>query len=587
MKVMMRSVGAAACAAAIGWVFAPAALGQVAALDRVPAGTPIVIAVPSLARFQAAMNTVAQTFGMPMDFGPMAEMSKAVNLAGLNQNGSAALAIMAGEDGRVDFENEPPMVLLLPVSDYAKFIEAGGGDASAAVAEVDPFEEGEPAYAKNLGGGYVAMGPDKDVIEAFKGAPGNAAAHKAFLGANGGAAVDASALSIVASIQALSPDINQAMEGFKQQLAMVAEMGGGNMAGQVAAMEAFVTALTRDGQSVVLGFGVGDTGMSLNLAAQFKEGSEAAGFLAAKGAAGGLLDRVPNQPYLFAFAMDTSSAGIKALMKKATQGAANADPEAAKAMGLTDAMMKQLDSVDGMSMMMGVSPAMMMTGLFANSTLFVKTKDAKGYAAAMKDMCGKMDGQTVQGFTYKTSYATAAKKVEGVTVDEWSLKMEPDPNDPAAAQAMMAMSAVFGPEGGFNGYIAPAESGLVFTYAKNDQLLGQALAAAKGGGLGADAGVKTVDAALPSDRTLEGYIGIGQILDMVMGFAAMVGGPALNVEIPDDLPPIGMGASTHSGGARMVVFAPTRVLTTIQQLIQEAQQGADGNPGNPAGQPRF
>lgn len=587
MKVTMRSVRGVACAAALGWMLAPAALGQVAALDRVPAGTPIVVAVPSLAKLQAAMNTFGQTFGMPMDFGPMAEIGKALGIEGLNQNGSAALAIMAGEDGRVDFDNEPPMVLVLPVTDYAKFVQAGGGDASAAVAEVDPFEEGVPAYTKNLGGGYAAMGPDKALIEGFTGAAGNAGAHRAFLGVNGGAAVEASAISIVASISALAPDITEAMEGVKAQMDMMAQMGGGNMAGQAAAIDAFMTALTRDGQSAVLGLGVGDAGMSLNLAAQFKEGSEAAGFLSSKGAAGGLLDRVPNQPYLFAFAMDTMSPGIKALMKKAMQGAADADPEAAKAMGLTDAMIRQIDSVDGMSMMMGVSPAMMMTGLFANSTLYVKTKDAKGYAAAVKEMCGKMNGQTVQGFTYQTSYAAGAKEVEGVSVDEWSMKMEPDPNDPMAAQTMMAMSALFGPEGGFSGYIAPADSGLVFTYAKNDQLLGQALGAAKGGGLGADAGVKAVGAALPADRTMEGYIGIGHILDMVMGFAAMMGGPAPDVEIPDDLPPIGLGASTHSGGARMVVFAPTRVLTTIQKLIQDAQQGADGNPGNPAGQPRF
>lgn len=516
----------------------------------------------------------------------MSEVSKAIGLAGLNRDGSAALAILAGEDGRVNFDEEPPMVLVLPVADYAAFVQAGGGNAGDAVAEVDPFEQGVPAYVKNLGGGFAAMGPVREAVEAFAGAAGQAAAHRKLMGPSGVASADASIIAVILDLHALAPAITAGMGEVKTQMEMMAAMGGGDLGAQAAAFDALSKTLVDEGQSGVVGFGVGDAGMSLNLALQFREGTETAGFMSGKGSAGALLDRVPNQPYLFAFAADMAPPGVKALFKKMNQAGLAANPEAARAMGVTDAIIRQLESIDGMSMLVGVSPALMMGGLFSNTSAYVKTRDAAGYAAAMKNVMDTMNGKTIQGFTYHTAYSAGAKQEGTAKADEWSMRMEPDPNDPNAAQAAMAMGMIFGPEGGLGGYLAPVDGGLVLTYSKNSQTLLQALDAAKGGGLGADAGVKAVASSLPPDRALEGYIGVGHILEMVQGMAAMFGGGGPQIDVPPDLPPIGIGASLNAGGARAVVFAPTKVLTTIKKMVDE-MQGAGADPKNGAGQPRF
>lgn len=578
--------GVMVCAPGL-WLI-PGAMGQTAALDRVPAGTPLIVSVPSLAKLESGFSFIEKTFGMSPDEGPLAEMKlhQVLNIEGLNKQGALALAILGNDEGQVDFEaEEPPMIMIIPVSDYAKFAAAGGADAQGAVSEWDPLDEG-PAFIKNLGGGFAVVGSTQEMVEAFKGAPGNNAAHTTLMGANGRPVAETSLVTIIADLQALAPQIKEGFNQFKGQMDNMAQMAGQAAPINAATIDAFGEALTRDGQAATIGVNAGEPGVSLNVAAQFKEGSESARYFNTKGKASTLLDRVPDQPFLFAFAFDGSGPGLKQLLKQAMGQAAAADPEGDKAMGLTGALVKAVDTWDGTAFLMGMPPAIMGGGLFANTTAYFRTSDPQAFKAVIKDAIGAMNGQEVQGFTYQTSYKPAAKPVGGVSADEWSLRMQADPDDPNAQQAMMAMSMIFGMEGGPSGFLAPVDGGVAFTYSKNSQLLEQALAAAKGGGLGADAGIKAVATSLPADRTIEGYIGVKSMLDMFMQFAAMMGGGAPELDIPEDLQPIGFGGTTTSGGVRLVVFAPTQVLTTMKKVI-EAGENMGGGQQDGAGQPRF
>ncbi len=580
---------AAACALALAFI--PAALAQTPALDRVPAGTPVIVSVPSLAKLDAGYAQILKTFEVEPDEGPLAEFNlhEVMALDGLNKEGSLALAIMARDEGAEDAAGgEPPMVMVVPVSDYAKFVAAGGGDPKAPITEWTPeFAGGEPAYCKNLGNGFAAVGPDQDLLESFTGATGNGPAHMKLVGANGRAVMDASLFTFIADIQANATKIKEALAETKQTLEQVAQMGGQAGVGPTIAMiDGLSETLTRDGSAGLMGFNAGASGVTLHLAGQFKEGSQTAGYFNAKGKAGALLERVPNQPYLFATAMDCAAPGLKQVFKNVMNQYAKADPEGAKAMGLTGAFLKTVDTFDGMAFTMGTPPAMMGGGLFTNTSAYVRTRDAAGYAAAIKEAMTSMNGKTIPPFTYQTSYKPGAKTVGGVSVDEWSMRMEADQNDPAAQQAAMGLMMIYGAEGGPSGFLAPADGGAVMTYSMNTQLLEQALGAAKGGGLATDAGVKGVSGSLPTDRTIEGYVGVKSLLEMFMGMAAIMGGAAPELEIPPDLPPIGFGGTTTDGGVRLVVFAPTQVLTTIKQAADAGENMGAGQPEG-AGQPRF
>ncbi len=579
-----------AVAAGLGLWIVPAALGQTPAMDRVPAGAPVIVTVPNLAKLEAAFALMEKTFGIDPKEGPLADFKihETLALDGINKEGSLALAVVAGEGGEVDFEAEDPqVVLIVPVTDYAKFAAAGGADPQGPVGEWNAFEDGEPAFCKNIGNGFAAVGSDRALVEAFKGTPGNSASHVKLMGANGRAVLDSSLLTVVTDLQALAPQIKEGFDGAKERLEGMAQMAGRADAGSTgAAIDALGEAFTRDGQAGVFGFSAAESGLSVNLAAQFKEGTETAGYFNAKGKAASLLERVPNHPnqaYLFAAAMDTASPALKKALK--TFYAEKAGGDGAAPEGITQTLLKTLDTLDGGALVLGNPPGGVMTGLFTSTSIYARTRDASVYTAVFKESLAGMNGKTVQGFTYQTSYNPKAKTVGSVSADQWSMRMEVDPNDPNAQQSMMAMGMMFGMDGGPTGYLAPVDGGVVTTFSSNTQLLEQAVSASKGGGLTTDAGVKSVQGALPADRTFEGYFGVKSLLEMFIGFAAMMGG-APEVDVPQDLPPIGFGGTTTDGGVRLVVFAPTQVLTTIKKFSEAGENMGEG-PQEGAGQPRF
>jgi hypothetical protein len=279
------------------------------------------------------------------------------------------------------------------------------------------------------------------------------------------------------------------------------------------------------------------------------------------------------QGFLFAMTMDTTSPAIKSALKKAVE-ASKADPESAKLFAAINPL-ESIDKVDGVAFCMGQTPALM-GGLFLNTTMFVKTSDAAGYSKMVKDALGAMNGKTTQGLTYTTGYEAGKVKVGDKSVDEWSMKFQMDPNNPAAAQVGQMQMMLFGP-GGMGGYSAQTESGVVMTYAKNSDLMGRAMEAAKSGsGLTSDAGLKDVQSQLPADRSFEAQIGVKSIMETVIGFMGMMGGGPANFNVPQDLPPIGLGATGASGGVRMTMFMPSKVMQTFKALGDSMNEGGEG-----------
>jgi hypothetical protein len=192
--------------------------------------------------------------------------------------------------------------------------------------------------------------------------------------------------------------------------------------------------------------------------------------------------------------------------------------------------------------------------------------------------------------TYQTNYESGGGKVGEKTVDAWSMKMSAEKDNPQAGNIAQAQMMMFGP-GGLGGYVAPTDGGVVVTYGKNADLMGKAVEAAKSNdGLSSDPGVKAVSAQLPSDRTVEAYIGVKSIMETAIGFMGMMGAGPANFTVPADLPPIGMGGVAQSGGMRFSTFVPTQVITTIKALsdsMKGDEEPAEPAPQEKTGQPKF
>ena len=572
-------------------------------LDRVPANAPLVMTLRNAEQATERFTKFIESMGVPMlgaDGGPVAQVKELLGSAGLDSKGSIAIAIVPGADGKVvldsDAETEPTAVMLVPVSDYAAFVTAMGGTKTEGVAAVNLGDM--PAYAKDLGGGYAALTTVDGLLNAFDGKPGNAASHARAMGVNGDAISDASDMLFIANIPLLQEQIKEMSGEMKAQAEQMAAMAGeqGDQLKQSVQIAGVVfDTFARDASVGVIGLGFGEKGVSIDIGAQFKEGSELAGMFSTTGNTAGLLGKVPNIPFYFAGAVDTTSPALRSIMKnlaKMQEAAAAPEERAAMQAGMSS-WMANADSMDGYAAVMGASPAAMMGGgLLVNTVTFTASKDSAKMVAATAEALQKMNGVKSGPMTTTTSYKSAAAEVNGVKVDTWTSSMEFDPNDPMAAQAQMMQGMIFG-QGGLTGMSAAVEGGMVGIFSQNTPLMTNALDAAISGKntMGSDAIIKEVASNLPAGRTAEVFIGVKPLMEAIIGAAAMFGGTP-EIKVPAQLSPIAIGASTSGGGVDLRIFVPSDVIKGVADVAQQFNAGMEDDMdddmnggGNPA--PRF
>jgi hypothetical protein len=586
-KSMRRPCLSLVCGLAASVLMPWATLADVpAALDRAPAESPVLISVHNVNAFVSHAEAFSKTLPKETMKG-IEHMKEVLKTPGINADGSAAIAVLSLDDSK---GGKPPLVAILPVKDYAAFAKSFGG-TGAGLEEIKI--EGKEHYAKSIDGGFAALSEDRELLVAFAGKTGNGAAIEKMIGANGKHAAEDKDIVVITNLQALAPKIKDAMEHAKDQMKQMGQMAGNNKAeGNLAMIDWIETGLTRDGQAGVLAVSLGEKGVSLDLAGQFKEGSEFASYFSGKGKGGSLAGTLPNDAFLFAFAMDASSPGLKKMFGQIGEIMKKAG--GAEVFGGMNPM-ALVDKMDGFSFFFGESPAPI-GGLFLNTSYFVRSSDPAAFAKATRDMMTGLNGKKQNGITFTTNYADGAEKIGDAPADAWSMKMQADPNVPGAGMVGQMQQMLFGPAG-MQGYIVQSKEGVLLTYAKNKDLAAKALAAAKdGNGLTKDAGVKSVGAELPKDRTMEGYIGVKSIMNTVVGFMGMMGGGPADLKIPQDLPPIGFGGTTDQGGVRVAVHVPAQVIKAVRDMGQAMKGGGDEDAEDMdqkkdqkegAGQPKF
>ncbi|MEL7473188.1 MAG: hypothetical protein AAGK04_07715 [Planctomycetota bacterium] len=569
----MRRMLPTAAATAVCIASMTAIAGLPAAADRVPAEALVTIAIDDVAEFHDAVTSFLGKLPIPVDDEPLEAIEMLIDADGVNEDGSLAFVIMPETD-------EP--VAIAPVDDYNAFVTGFGGNAGGGV---DEFEiEGQSFFAKNLGGGYAVVAPRASLIENFDGNAGNMAAHTKSVGKTGAKLAESSNLIVMANIPALAPTLKEGLAEQMEQMAGIAQMMGGAQAdqieGQMKMMNLVAESFLRDADAGLLGIGFADHGVTLDLAAHFKEGSEIAGFFQQSGDSSSMLSRVPNMDYIFAGAVDASPNGLQTIAKNF---AALSDEFNLSQPGFD--IGQWLNAGNGFAGIMGKTPAPLMGGLFSNTVYFL-SGDGADIAGALKNTYAGMDGTSQQGMTFNTSFDAGDVEVEGRTVDAWSLGFELDPNNPNAFQMQQGMMMFLGPEMKMAGYGAATDKGYIQTMSQSKTLMAQALESAKdGNGLAKADTVRAMAARLPEDRTAEVYVGIDTMLGYAQQIMAMMGGPA-QIDVPDNLNPIATGMTTSEGGFRSTTVIPMDVIDTLAKLA--AQMGAGGGgDAQPRGNPRF
>ncbi len=497
-----------------------------------------------------------------------------VSVSTLDLTRSIGVAIMSFDNNG----DEPPFVMLLPVTDYAKWAANFGPTVSAdGVAEVS-MPTGETAYIRSAGK-YAVLSPRKELAEGYAAQENATAAFKKRVGAVGAGVIERSQLFAIVDFDGLAENKQEIVAGFSemvsQQVAMMGAMGMGMpMGDEVAKMnEAVVGMIIDECSGVVAGLRYGERGLAVDLAVQTREGSKIGAMMPGSDKPRNLLSGFEDTPFMFAMSMDYGGIKVAELLDevKTRLGIANAQA------GAQPNMMANADvwrNTDGIAMAVYPSPGGLFAGLLSRSVTMMSGNSDK-IMGTLRDTMKNMNGtEAPGGIQMTTTYEAGAKEIGGIKADTYAVKMTAPPE---MMQMQQAMAMIYGPAG-MQGYIVPVKGGVLQTTSRNAEVIEKALAAINGeaAGLGANKGLAAIDKMLPPNPSMRCYIGLGAISKMVGPMAAMAV-PGLDLEELGALPPLGVGASILNGGFAGSFVVPAPVIKSIAEMAMQFGMGGGGD----------
>ncbi len=575
MKLVRNRMLAAAMIA--GLPFGLAAADVPEALDRVPADMPLIISMGNVSTFFDQAERLTSIFQQEEALANVQTARMMLKTDGINAQGSAAIVFTSLED--LEESKQPPVVVLLPVSDYAAVCSSLGGTGEG-VEEL--MIEGESVFVKDLGDGYALAAPTIESLEAFNAGAGNSDQHQSTMGRVGEQMSEENAVLIIANMEELREPMLEGWEEGKENMRSSMAMGGApadQIDAQVEMMDRFINAFADNAQRGMMGMTGGEFGFSIEMGVNFKPESEFASTFTTSAGASDLMGQLPGGDYLFAYAMNYSNEGLKNAFKKMAEfGEENNEIPGMSPMAF-------IDNSEGMSMVMGVSPGGLMGGgLFTSTTAVVQTSDPDALIQSFGESMEAANDTVSGAMSMTTSFAQAGEGTPGENAHRWSIQLLPDMSQPSAMQMQMMMPMLFGPTGGPGGYIAKADDdSVVITYSTKTSMLENSISAVTDGGeLAQNQLIKNQAERLHDDAFMLAYVDMGSMFEMVLPTLAMFMGP-VPLEVPEEVTPMAMSMSAGEGGVRLRTVVPEDII----QLMRDAGNafgGMGGGMGGPGGE---
>ena len=215
--------------------------------------------------------------------------------------------------------------------------------------------------------------------------------------------------------------------------------------------------------------------------------------------------------------------------------------------------------------------------------------DSKAIHEAQKKMLDtvaelmKMMPQQEGAPQFQYEYTPGGKTVGALKFDTYKYDLKIDENDPAAAQVQQTMAMIYGPNG-MGAVFGPVDADTYLVIqGGTDKLLAEAVKAAQApqDSLSALAGVKMVSGHLPAKRMLVEYIALDNIIMAGVKYAQGFGMP-VKMQLPPNLPPIGIAVASEGTALRMDGFLPTQLVQSVvaagMQTWMQMQGGAGAQP---------
>jgi hypothetical protein len=496
---------------------------------------------------------------------------------GIEKNRPIALLVLPPKD-----ETSPPApILLIPVSDYAKFLEPFKAEsAEAGVTKIELW--GSTSVVRNIGG-YAAITEllNREALEGLKPAgevPAALASWRTWL-----AEKDAAAVVLAPGIRLLSAKVQEGIARIKPSLALA----GGQAKQAAAALDMYVTlfrAAEKEVASVGFAAQLDAKGVfRFSKRARLVPGGDWAAFFAeAKPSKQNVLAGLPDEPFVFAGGGAISETMTRKLMDFSFALVQNLremyglSEEQSKT--LSELAKEKFPGIRGVSLVLGAGQSG--ESIFARMLVVMRVKnsetflvDYEKYLARYSQIAEKIKSPMFQPAQVEKT------EIDGARALKITMSVPQMPNMPPESAKMI--ENMYGPGGKIVAWMVPCnEHTVVFGYMSQEPLR-RAIAAIKQGkpGLAGNAGVADVAALLPSGATCSVYWSPKGIFDFASQMMAAVLPPGTGVKIPDfgPTPPVAMAVTTGPDEVGGELIVPAEVIKAIGRLV-ESQSNRNAPP---------
>lgn len=494
---------------------------------------------------------------------------------GLDEKGTVAVVLLPPES-----EGTPPTpIVLVPVTDFAKFVEPFGPEASGDVTQITISRA--PCWARSIGG-YAAItdSAHKDAITSTlklsSEVPAALAPWRQWLADN-----DAAAVILPPGIKRIAA---LAQQGIDRTKATMQNLGDKAQAG-VAVFDIYGRILQAAAREVSA-FGVGlqiDKQNSVRImkrTALVAGGTWANALTQAHPPKENLLNGLPDRSFVAAGG-GAVSAPFWDAMRKFSVEMMKATP---KAYGLGEEKIKKLPEfafesmkqISGMSMVFGVGKSG--ESLYGNMIVINRVNDVKAYMAAYeKDMKQYADFVKAADLPALQPIEVEPSDFGGAHALQITITAPKFPEGQQAQPGQKMLEYFFGPEGKVTGWIVPVDEHNVVLGYVNKDLLQQTIDALKQGkpALAANAEIAKTAAMLPPDAVTVVYISPQGTIEFVKQtvLAAIPFAGNLKDDLPDfpKTPPFGFAINTAPNEVQTTFVIPADILRAIAPYVAKFQ----------------
>jgi hypothetical protein len=568
---------------------------QAQVLSQVPSDALVVLRINKISDTNTKVAGFLQTLGLtdlvPTLKDPLESIENQSGMgAGIDTKRDAAAVIINGTFDK-EKDNAPPVVMLVPVSDYKAFLGSVTVVRTEGDVTVAHFKDSEEDAFIESWGDYAAISNKKENITVK---------HEG-LTLKGIAAKQMSEkdLCIYFNFPALKPLIlpqlkdvpDKAMEQVGKTETDPAKLKVTKTV--INQLVAAATEFVNDADDVTVGIDIKNEGISSNMVVELMPESYL-GKLSAmmKSTDGPLLTGLPKENYLMfgGFVSNTQATGkvFDDLVNPVIKELAGMGDDGKRMTDAVDGYRDAMTALDSFSIGVVAPTAALMQGPMIRM-LSVGKGDVEKYKAAQAKM---IDGENqIMGMSglgggggdlFKLTKTPDFKTIDGVKFDRLQMEVNPDNTSQEAMKMNQQMSMMYGPDGA-RFLLGTLDSHTLITgLGVDDDLLGQAIDLVKDNKDVLTDDLKLVDAGLPKNRGGVFYLGLDQILATGINYAKANGVP-VPIQLPNNLPPIGFTFGTDGPNMHYDMFIPTKLMQSLVQaggaIFQQFNNRGGGGGG--------